>query len=110
MVKKVELVMDFETGETKTFYTPPNPKGSVTLDALDLGKELEKTEETEVNSDIFRRIAEFVAERIYNNRFTKEELIDGLGSSLLEKLPELLTHAMDNRDVESENFLREKNS
>ena len=109
MAKSIELIVDFETGETKRFFAPSNPRGSVTLDALDLGKEMESLGEENINSDVFRRMAEFVAERIYENKFTSEELIDGLGPSVLEKLPELLTHAMDNKS-ESEVFLQEKNS
>ena len=92
MAKSIELVVDFETGETKTFYQPKHIKGSVALEGLSLGKEFQEKGENNIGKDDFMKLASFIAEQLYNNKFTAEECIDGIDArSLFQTLMEQLT-------------------
>lgn len=82
MSKSIELVVNFDTEEKKTFYQPTHIKGSASLEALELGKEMQKKGD-DVDSSDFERIADFIAEKLYNNKFTRDELIDGVDATNL---------------------------
>jgi len=82
MSKSIELVIDFETGEKKTFYQPTHVKGSASLEALELGKEMQAKGDDIERAD-FERIADFIAEKLYNGKFSRDELIDGIDASEL---------------------------
>lgn len=107
MAKSIELVVDFETGETKTFYQPKHIKGSIALEGLEIGKELQKKGENDIDRSDIERIADFVATHLYLNKFSREELIDGLDArklfvTLMDQLSSILG------GDESENFTKGK--
>lgn len=93
----IELVQDEENGEvqTKVYYTPTYIKGGVLLEALALSEEFmgqadkDGKEERMSEPEMIDKLASFVADRIYNGQFSKDELIDGLHApSLMQTLQE----------------------
>lgn len=77
MAKSIKLVTDFATGETKEFFQPTHIKGSVALEGLTIGKEIDKKGDNIEPEDI-KKIAAFVAKDIYGGEFTADQLIDGI--------------------------------
>jgi len=105
MAKSIELVVDFETLETKEFFQPQHLKGSVTLEALTIGQKLDKVG-TNLEVKDLKEVAAFVANKLYNGQFTDEELIDGIHAyELIDVLMEQLTSVLG---AESENFTKAK--
>lgn len=108
MTKQIELVTNFETGEKETFFLPAHIKGSVALDGLELGKEMQKKGD-DVGRKDFEKIADFVAKRLYNGQFTRDQLIDGLNATdVFTELMNQLSAVLGSQD--SENFTPEKKS
>lgn len=81
---KLEIVVNFETEETKTFHQPNFIKGSVIREGVKLGKEMEDME-SELDADIIDKMCEFVANKLYDGQFTSEELMDGIDARQLLK-------------------------
>lgn len=106
MAKSIELIIDFETGETKTFHQPKHIKGSVALEGLELGKSLQKKGEDNIERTDIERIADFVAEHLYSNKFTREDLIDGIDARQL--FTTLMGQLSSVFGDETENFTKEK--
>lgn len=95
MAKQIQLMID---GEKKKFFQPQHVDGDAALDALDLGKEMEKKGDDIERSD-FERVAEFISEKLYNNKFTRDELIKGTHATLLfETLMDQLRSVMVSND------------
>lgn len=89
--QSITLVTNFETGGTKEFFQSKHIKGSVTLEGLEIGKELAKKGD-EVGGAEIREVASFIAKDLYAGQFTSEELIDGLDArELIESLMNQLT-------------------
>ena len=108
MAKQIDLVLDFETEETKTFYQPKHIKGSAALEALTIGREMDKKGADIDGSDI-ERIADFVAKYLYNEQFTREQLIDGIHAPRLTMtLMEQLRSVIMGDDTGDENFTKAK--
>lgn len=84
MAKSIKLVVDFKTGETKEFFQTPFIKGSVALEGLTIGKEMDSKGDNIEQSDI-EKVASFVAKKVYNEEFTSDQLIDGLHAPKLFK-------------------------
>ncbi|GKV67299.1 MULTISPECIES: phage tail assembly chaperone G [unclassified Sporosarcina] len=106
MSKKIELVIDFESGETKTFHQPAHIKGSVALEGIEIGQAINKKGESDIERSDIERIADFVADQLYGGKFTREELIDGLHAPhLLETLMEQLQSVFGD---DTGNFTKEK--
>lgn len=106
MTKSIELVMDFETGEKKTFHQPEHIVGSATLEGLTIGKQMQKKGEENIDPSDIERIADFVAEKLYAGKFTREELIDGLHAPLM--MPTLMDQLSSVFGDETENFTQAK--
>lgn len=85
-MKKIELVINEETMETKTYLQKPFIKGSIIREGMRLGKEIDSMESLE--EDIIDKLASFVADRLYNGQFTADQLIDGTDAR--ELIPMLL--------------------
>ena len=109
MTKQITLVIDFEKETEKTFYQPNHIRGAVALDALTLGKKLENIEGNPTRED-FEEVADFVAGKLYNGQFTREELIDGVHAPyLFETLMNQLRSVFSSGDSgDDENFTKEK--
>lgn len=74
----IELVKQVKEGElvTEKYLTPVFIPFEIVYEALDMIAEIDKSSLTE--KDLLEKMLEFVASRIYNNQFTKEELFKGL--------------------------------
>lgn len=83
MTKSIELVINFETGEKKTFNQPEHIVGSAALEGLAIGKKMQKKGEENIEPSDIERVADFVTEKLYPGKFTREELIDGLHAPLM---------------------------
>lgn len=74
----IELVKEVKEGEiiTEKYLTPVFIPLSVVYEALEMIAEIERNKVTE--RDLLDKMLDFVANRIYKNQFTKQELFDGL--------------------------------
>ena len=74
----IELVKEVKEGEliTEKYMTPVFIPFSVVYEALDMIAEIDQSRLSE--KELARENDRFVASRIYNNQFTKEELFNGL--------------------------------
>lgn len=73
----IELVKEVKEGEiiTEKYLTPVFIPFSVVYEALDMMTEVEKSKN---EKEVLEKMIDFVAARIYNNQFTKEDLFNGL--------------------------------
>lgn len=73
----IELVKEVKEGEivTEKYLTPVFIPFSVIYEALDMMGEINKSK---TEKDLLDKMIDFVATKIYNNQFTKEQLFDGL--------------------------------
>lgn len=74
----IELVKEVKEGEvvTETFITPPFIPFSVVYEATDLMNDKENDNKTE--REMIDLLLDFVANKIYKDQFTKEQLQNGL--------------------------------
>lgn|SRR5699024_6584765 len=116
-MKKIELVTEVvenDKGEQElvkeTYHYPIFVKGSLVKRAIKLGVELEKSTEA-IDEDIIDKLAKFAVE-LYGNRFTVEELIDGIDASeLVDTLVSILSSVMGGgEDTTQKKFIEEKMS
>lgn len=72
----IELVTEVNGDEIKTeqYWTPPFIPLTVTYEALDLAEKMESGAE----KDLIPLLAEFVADKVYGGKFTKDQLMNGL--------------------------------
>lgn len=82
MSKKIELIVNHETGETKTFYQPSTIRGKAARVGIRLAKKLEAVdkEQTLPEDEMIDEMLQYIAEYGYNNQFTADELEDGIDS------------------------------
>ncbi len=98
MTKKIELNIN---GEQKTFNQPTFIKGSAARRGLKLGKRMEEAGE-EIGDDLFDDMLQFVAEYGYENKFTAQELEDGLDArDLFEELVTQIQGIISRQDSET---------
>jgi hypothetical protein len=73
----IEIVKEIKEGEiiTQKYLTPVFIPFSIIYEALDMIEEINKAK---TEKDLLDKMIDFVATRIYNNQFTKEELFNGL--------------------------------
>lgn len=73
----IELIKEVKEGEivTQKYLTPVFIPFSIIYEALDM---IEKINKSKKEKDLLDKMIDFVATRIYNNQFTKEELFNGL--------------------------------
>jgi hypothetical protein len=73
----IEIVKEIKEGEivTEKFLTPVFIPFSIIYEALDMIEEINKSK---TEKDLLDKMIDFVATRIYNNQFTKEQLFNGL--------------------------------
>lgn len=90
MSKSITLVVNFETLEKKEFFQPEHIVGSVTLEAITLGRKMTKKGDDIEGKDL-SEIAAFVANKLYSKEFTADQLVDGIHApNLIEELMEQL--------------------
>lgn len=75
MIKLVKEVKGEEV-ITETFLTPVFIPFSVVYEAIDIQEEIEK--ETLTEKELFDRMIDIVANKIYNKQFSTQDLINGL--------------------------------
>ncbi|GIP63367.1 hypothetical protein J32TS6_19220 [Virgibacillus pantothenticus] len=75
LVKNPEEVLSGGEPEFDKYWTSPFIPLDVTLEAVDFADEIENRDgEEEKESDLILKLANFVAEKIYNGQFTVEDI------------------------------------
>ena len=106
----IELIKEVKEGEiiTEKYLTPIFIPFSVVYEALDMIAEIDKSK---TEKDLLDKMIDFVATRIYNNQFTKENLINGLhapdSTTILYEQIIFITQGAQND--ETKKFLERKN-
>lgn len=79
----IELVEEVKEGEvvTKKYLTPVFIPFSVVYEAIDMTHEIDQSEQektTATEKEVMDKLLDFVATKVYNNQFTREQLFNGL--------------------------------
>ena len=87
MSKKIELIVNHETGETKTFYQPSTIRGKAARIGIKLARKLESVEDSSglPEDETIDEMLQYIAEYGYDKQFTADELEDGLDARDLFK-------------------------
>lgn len=111
----IELVKDIKEGEivTEKYLTPIFIPMSVVYEAIDMTQEIDKTDDKENPSsekDLINKLIDFVANKIYKDQFTKEELFDGLHApnAITALQEQLIFVAQGEQTDETKKFLAKK--
>ncbi|WP_350300594.1 phage tail assembly chaperone G [Peribacillus frigoritolerans] len=111
----IELVKEVKEGEivTEKHLTPIFIPFSVVYEAVDLTQEMEKSEKEKNASsekEMIDKLLEFVANKIYNKQFTKEDLFNGLHApDAIQTLQEQIIFVAQGRQTdETKKFLAKK--
>lgn len=111
----IELVKEVKEGEiiTEKFLTPVFIPFSVVYEAVDLTQEIDNSEKEKSASsekDMIDKLLDFVANKIYNKQFTKEQLFDGLHApDAIQTLQEQIVFVAQGRQTdETKKFLAKK--
>ncbi|MCE5038396.1 phage tail assembly chaperone G [Staphylococcus auricularis] len=93
MAKKY-IELRTEDGKKKRYNAPTFIKGSVAREGLALGKKLEKQEE-DFDPDIMLELYQFIADKLYEGKFSAEEFEDGIDArEILGVAMEQLTQSL----------------
>lgn len=96
---KIDLVMDDNGEETKTFYQPVRIKGSAARVGLKIAKKMEEIENGIPDDEFLDEMLQYIAEYGYNNQFTAQELEDGLDArDLFEELSKQVAGILNRQD------------
>ncbi|MGG3480583.1 hypothetical protein ABES21_24210 [Peribacillus frigoritolerans] len=111
----IELVKEVKEGEivTEKYLTPIFIPFSVVYEAIDLTEEMDKGEGNKNSlseKEMIDKLIDFVANRIYNKQFTKEELFNGLHApDAIETLQrQIMFVAQGQQTDETKKFLAKK--
>lgn len=111
----IELVKEVKEGEivTEKYLTPVFLPFSVVYEAIDMTQEIDKSENTKSTTsekELINKLIDFVANRIYNKQFTKEDLFNGLHApDAIETLQEqIIFVAQGHQNEETKKFLAKK--
>lgn len=100
---KIELAMDDNGEELKTFYQPSRIKGSAARVGLKIGRKMEELESGIPEDDLLDEMLQYIAEYGYNNQFTAQELEDGLDArDLFEELSRQIVGILNRQDDDSQ--------
>ncbi|OIK11975.1 hypothetical protein BIV60_17120 [Bacillus sp. MUM 116] len=112
----IELVKEVKEGEiiTEKYLTPVFIPFSVVYEAMDMTQEIEKSEENKSAAserELIEKLLDFVANKVYNKQFTKEDLFNGLHApDAIQTLQEqIIFVAQGRQNDETKKFLAEKN-
>ncbi|MFD4928406.1 phage tail assembly chaperone G [Peribacillus butanolivorans] len=111
----IELVKEVKEGEIETvkYLTPVFISFSVVYEAIDMTQEIEKSEESKSagsEKELIDKLLDFVANKIYNKQFTKEDLFNGLHApDAIQTLQEqIMFVAQGHQNDETKKFLAKK--
>ncbi|MCM3169022.1 phage tail assembly chaperone G [Peribacillus frigoritolerans] len=111
----IELVKEVKEGEivTEKYLTPVFLPFSVVYEAIDMTQEIDKSENTKSatsEKELINKLIDFVANRIYNKQFTKEDLFNGLHApDAIQTLQEqIIFVAQGHQNEETKKFLAKK--
>lgn len=111
----IELVKEVKEGEivTEKYLTPIFIPFSVVYEAIDLTEEMDKDEGNKNSlseKEMIDKLIDFVANKIYNEQFTKEELFNGLHApDAIETLQrQIMFVAQGQQTDETKKFLAKK--
>lgn len=112
----IELVKEVKEGEivTEKYLTPVFIPFSVVYEAIDMTQEIDKSEGSKDSSsekELIEKLLDFVANKIYNKQFTKEDLFNGLHApDAIQTLQEQIVFVAQGRQTEeTKKFLAKKN-
>ncbi len=107
----IELVKEVKEGEivTEKYWTPVFMPLSVVYKALDLNEEIYESDELKENEKI-EKMVDFVANDIYKEQFTKDELVNGLHAPDAVKIlrEQVLFVTRGHQSDETKKFLEKK--
>ncbi|MFI8495299.1 phage tail assembly chaperone G [Peribacillus butanolivorans] len=111
----IELVKEVKEGEIETvkYLTPVFIPFSVVYEAIDMTQEIDKSEEAKSatsEKELIDKLLDFVANKIYNKQFTKEDLFNGLHApDAIQTLQEqIIFVAQGRQNDETKKFLAMK--
>lgn len=108
----ITLVKEILDGEvtTETYITPVFIPLDVIYEAMDLMEKLEDKEENISERDMFDLLIDFITNKIYNGRFTVEELRKGLHApQAINELKDQLAFIIQGQQTdETKKFLEKK--
>lgn len=111
----IELVKEVKEGEivTEKYLTPVFLPFSVVYEAIDMTQEIDKSENTKSatsEKELINKLIDFVANKIYNKQFTKEDLFNGLHApDAIQTLQEqIIFVAQGHQNEETKKFLAKK--
>ncbi|MCM3180244.1 phage tail assembly chaperone G [Cytobacillus horneckiae] len=112
----IELVKEVKAGEvvTEKYLTPVFIPFSVVYEAVDMVEEIDKSEKNKNSSsekELIDKLIDFVANKVYDKQFTKEQLFNGLHApNAIETLQEQIMFVSQGRqNDETKKFLAKKN-
>jgi hypothetical protein len=107
----IELVKEIKEGElvTEKYLTPVFIPFSVVYEALDMIAEIDQSKLTE--KDLLDKMIDFVASRVYNNQFSKEDLFKGLHAPDSSRIlyEQILFITQGSQSDETKKFLARRN-
>lgn len=113
---RLELVKEVNGEEvvTENYLTPVFIPFGVVYEAMDLKDEIEglvKKSDPGTEKELIDRMILFITEKIYNNQFTKEELINGLHApNAMRELQEQVAFVANGHQSDAtKKFLEKKN-
>ncbi|MFI8495940.1 phage tail assembly chaperone G [Peribacillus butanolivorans] len=111
----IELVKKVKEGEIEPvkYLTPVFIPFSVVYEAIDMTQEIDKSEEAKSaisEKELIEKLLDFIANKIYNKQFTKEELFNGLHApDAIQTLQEqIIFVAQGRQNDETKKFLAKK--
>lgn len=108
----IELVKEVKEGEivTEKYLTPVFIPLSVVYEAMDLTAELDNEDNKTSEKDMIDKLLDFVANKIYKDQFTKEDLTNGLHApdAINALQAQILFIAQGQQTDETKKFLAEK--
>lgn len=109
----IELVTDVKEGElvTKKYVTPIFIPMRTVYEAIDLVAELSKRKTAEDEKELIEKLVGFIAEKVYNNQFTAEDIFKGLHApnAIQELFDQVYFIARGEQTDESKKYLETKN-
>lgn len=108
----IEIVTEVKEGElvTKKFVTPMFIPMRVVYEAIDLVAELNTRKNSAEEKDLIEKLGSFIAEKVYNGQFTKDELFDGIHApnAIDELFSQILFISRGEQSEEVKKFLAKK--
>lgn len=106
----ITIVLEVQDGaiiRKKTYLTPVFIPLSTIYEALDLMEEIKKRKALKTERELIDALVTFITDKVYDNQFTKEDLIAGLHSpnAMAELFNQLLFIARGEQSEETKKYL-----